>query len=571
MHHQPDPRHPNGKPAALLEPSFADALTIVAGATDLSEQVRRHWICSLRQVAKALDMPLELVPARWSAIRTRVGQLHHAPLGLIAKTLANHRSNTKAALLWLHKERHVPAHGAPLSAEWGRLKARLDREVRWRLSPLMRYCSGRGIAPEQVNEEVIDGYMEYRGRSTARRSDDAARRVLARLWNLQVGRVAGWPARRLLEPPVKIAEGPAWEDFPEGLRQDIEQYLKGLTRIRRSKAGQRLRPCQPSTIMTRRRELAAAARMAVKIGVPIETLISLGVLLDPDVVEKVLDAYWKQNGETPKGFTIDLACHLVSIARQIRCLDEHGYERLDEMRASLESYRQKGLTDKNLALVRKVLTEGVWSRIVKLPWELMAIARSQSYGAPVRAAVTAQLAVAIAIETFAPVRLGNLAAIRLEHNLIKPGGPNSKYWLVFPDYDVKNRVKLEYPLNGELSKLLDEYVHDFRPSLVRGSNEPWFFPGQKGGAKNAISFSTQIVKKIHKATGIRITVHQFRHAAGALILKHDPGNYEFVRRLLGHRSIQTTIDFYCGLENIQASERFGDIVLEQLKLGSEAA
>jgi integrase len=189
----------------------------------------------------------------------------------------------------------------------------------------------------------------------------------------------------------------------------------------------------------------------------------------------------------------------------------------------------------------------------------------------VRAAVTAQLAAAIAILSFAPVRLGNLASIRLEYNLIKPGGPDSNYWLVFPDYDVKNRVRLEYPLNADLTNLLNEYVHDFRPNLVRGSNERWLFPGQEGGYKNAISFSTQIVKRIHKATGIRITVHQFRHAAAALILKHDPGNYEFVRRLLGHRSIQTTIDFYSGLENIQASERFGDIVLEQLKLGSEPA
>jgi integrase len=370
---------------------------------------------------------------------------------------------------------------------------------------------------------------------------------------------------------VKVGEGPAWEDFPEGLRRGIEQYLEGLNRIRRGKAGQRLRPCKPSTITTRRRELAAAARMVVRVGVPIETLTSLGALLNPDVVEKVLDAYWQKNGDTPKGFTIDLACHLLSIARETRCLDERGYERLDEMRASLEEHRQKGLTDKNLVVVRKVLTDGVWSRIVKLPWELMAIARSQSYGAPVRAAVTAQLAAAIAILSFAPVRLGNLASIRLEYNLIKPGGPDSNYWLVFPDYDVKNRVKLEYPLNADLTNLLNEYVHDFRPNLVRGSNEPWLFPGQEGGYKNAISFSTQIVKRIHKATGIRITVHQFRHAAAALILKHDPGNYEFVRRLLGHRSIQTTIDFYCGLENIQASERFGDIVLEQLKLGSEPA
>ena len=48
--------------------------------------------------------------------------------------------------------------------------------------------------------------------------------------------------------------------------------------------------------------------------------------------------------------------------------------------------------------------------------------------------------------TVAPVRLANLAAIRLGINLIKPGGPHSNYWLTFPDYDVKNRVTLEYPL-----------------------------------------------------------------------------------------------------------------------------
>jgi integrase len=89
--------------------------------------------------------------------------------------------------------------------------------------------------------------------------------------------------------------------------------------------------------------------------------------------------------------------------------------------------------------------------------------------------------------------------------------------------------------------------------------------------KDAISLSTQIVKKVQKATGIRITVHQFRHAAGALILKHHPGNYELVRRVLGHRSVQTTIGFYCGLENIQASEIFGNLVRGQMKFEPEAA
>ena len=82
------------------------------------------------------------------------------------------------------------------------------------------------------------------------------------------------------------------------------------------------------------------------------------------------------------------------------------------MRRDLEDHRQGGLTDKNIALLRQVLTPGVWSRVVKLPFAMMA-RRAASSMPQSRAAVTAQIAVAIAILTVAPVRLANLTAIRL--------------------------------------------------------------------------------------------------------------------------------------------------------------
>jgi integrase len=154
----------------------------------------------------------------------------------------------------------------------------------------------------------------------------------------------------------------------------------------------------------------------------------------------------------------------------------------------------------------------------------------------------------------------NRTPIRLDTNLIKPGGPNSNYWLTFPDHDVKNRVKLNYPLEQGVTELIDEYVYDFRPTLLRGRNEDFLFPGLRKGPKGKVSFSGQITKRIYKATGLRMTVHQFRHAAGALILKHRPGEYELVRQLLGHRNVQTTINSYIGLETIQASEIFSKIV-----------
>ena len=64
---------------------------------------------------------------------------------------------------------------------------------------------------------------------------------------------------------------------------------------------------------------------------------------------------------------------------------------------------------------------------------------------------------------------GNLCGIRLDENLIKPGGPTSPFWLVFPHYDVKNRVDLEFALGEALTKLIEEYIHEFRPVLLRRS------------------------------------------------------------------------------------------------------
>ncbi len=65
-------------------------------------------------------------------------------------------------------------------------------------------------------------------------------------------------------------------------------------------------------------------------------------------------------------------------------------------------------------------------------------------------------------------------------------------------------------------------------------------------------------------------MHQFRHAAAAILLKHRPGEYELARRVLGHRNIQTTIAFYAGLETTQATRIFGDIVRQQMKFDPES-
>jgi integrase len=223
----------------------------------------------------------------------------------------------------------------------------------------------------------------------------------------------------------------------------------------------------------------------------------------------------------------------------------------------------EGLTEKNLTFLRKVLTPGVWGRVVNLPFAMIEEARRRRH-TPVRAAVIAQKAIAVAIETVAPVRLANLTSIRLGVDLTKPDGPNSNYWLHFSPEDTKNNVRLQFIFKEYLTELIDEYVRDFWPTLVRGRIEDHLFPGLREGAKRKDSFGDQISKYIYKAIGLKMSVHQFRHAAGAIILKNRPGEFELVRQILGHRSISTTMRCYVGLETIQASEIFTNMVVAEI-------
>ena len=49
-----------------------------------------------------------------------------------------------------------------------------------------------------------------------------------------------------------------------------------------------------------------------------------------------------------------------------------------------------------------------------------------------------------------------------------------------------------------------------------------------------------------------------------MFLKHRPGEYELVRQLLGHKSVETTKRFYLDLETTMSSEIFTEIVYRQL-------
>ncbi len=546
--------------------SFVDVIAAVESATDLSPHRATLWPCALSRLAKGLGQSPEMLPADWAQVRDPIERLQAFHLACGSRTLANYKSAAKAALHWFADRRHgKPGRRTAASdPEWKTLFAPVKDPLRRQLTNFVRYCSDQGITPGEVSESVLDMYFQHRATVLDHQTwDRAERRRLARAWNACTELIPAWPKVTLALPGDARQTGPDWTAFPQTLQEEVEAYFTSRSTMRRTADGKRVRPAKASSLRTRRAELLAFARRAVAVGVPIETLTSLSALLDPDVVEQVLEDRWEKDGDIPATYTIDLSVRLHALARQLGCLSRDALEQLGEFKASLEAQRSSGMTDKNSTVIRTVYATDIWRKVVKLPMQLIEEARGLRAKAPADAALQAQLAAAIAILTFAPVRIGNLVRTRLEENLIRPGGLDSPYWLTFPEHDVKNRVKLTYPLDASVTPIIDEYLNLHRPALLYGARERWLFPGE-AGHKAPHLLSMQITRVIKTHTGLQLTPHQMRHVAVALIYKHSPGDLATASRVLGHKRSETTAKFYSLFDTLEATERFGAIVRETL-------
>ncbi|MBK8210344.1 MAG: hypothetical protein IPK78_10605 [Rhodospirillales bacterium] len=78
----------------------------------------------------------------------------------------------------------------------------------------------------------------------------------------------------------------------------------------------------------------------------------------------------------------------------------------------------------------------------------------------------------------------------------------------------------------------------------------------------------QIQARIRAVTGLNVTPHQFRHIGAKLFLDANPGGYEVVKRVLGHRSHNTTTAFYCGAESAAAVRHFDAQILRLRSAGT---
>lgn len=135
----------------------------------------------------------------------------------------------------------------------------------------------------------------------------------------------------------------------------------------------------------------------------------------------------------------------------------------------------------------------------------------------------------------APLRPKNLAELHEELNFINPGGPENEAAIRVYRQRVK-KVTLTYGLDPDQTARLRLYQ-----AKVRNPTWPayggYLFPGERG-PKNPGWLSSQTAELTDDELGVRLTAHVFRHLAGLFWLLGQPGDYETVRQLLGHRKLR---------------------------------
>jgi integrase len=268
--------------------------------------------------------------------------------------------------------------------------------------------------------------------------------------------------------------------------------------------------------------------------------------------------FLSRNGNERTVLIGGITAALMAIARHYVRVEPPQLERLVAMARRLAPDRRGGLTEKNRTRLRQFDDPGNVRALLLLPATLLRRAALNPNRR--RGAIEAQLAVAIEILLMTAMRIDNLAKLDLDRNLVRPGRGNAVH-IVIEAERVKNREALEFPLPAQSVQILERYVQEFRPCLAPSSSSA-LFPGRDGRPKQTSCLGQQISEAIREHTGLRVNPHLFRHGGGKLFLERNPGGHEVIRRVLAHRSRDTTISFYTGLQTAAAVRHFDETILK---------
>lgn len=552
---------PNHFQMAILPkgtPTFAAIIQKLEADPSLADLRKRDLISGLRRVAKAMGRTPEETIADTKWLQPRLTQVAPASFGLTLKSWQNAVSDARAALAHVGIVRARIRQSEDLQAAWQDLWQKLhaigDHNLTAGLGRFVHFLNNLGIAPEEVTQAHADAFLDaIRAEEIAKRPEVSWRNAM-NAWNAATSRVHDWPQIRLVLPKrANLIKRPD-EDLPPALLADLAAFMQRIEKPDPFAGEAQERALAASTIKQHIRMLKRFASELLASGVPEAAIDSVAALCSVNLAKRGLQAMVARNGNK-SGVVIDnMASILLSCACRLG-LDSGVRDGLADLARRVAMPPQRGMTRKNRDRLRVLRDEELLRRLIQLPDKLCAMGRKLK---PEAAALAQEDALAIAMLFACPLRIGNIASIRVDRHFQRPG--DGRVFLVFGEEEIKNGRPMEFELPFDLKRLLDKHLAQ-RVPLLCPAGTPWLFPRRDGmGPVAPSTLSTRLKQRILRETGIVMNPHLFRHLAAMLYLEDNPGAYEAVRRLLGHSAVSRTISLYTGLETRSVFKAYGDVL-----------
>lgn len=548
---------------ALLQPGtlmLAEVITRIDSDVSLPPTRRRDMVSGLRRVANAIGRPPEDVPADTHWLQKRLADFLPASIGLTPKSWSNILSNARAALAQCGVVKRRINRPADLSPEWAQLWSKAlatgNRTISASASRFVYFLNALGVAPEDVRFDHAEAYRDALVRFELRKSPDDCFRKAVNSWNLAVRLVPEWPRQTFALPSRAKVIKLKPEAFPLTFIADLDAYLTGLRDPDVYNPDAVAVPLRSASIDQYRGMLLRFASILVLTGLPADQITNLAALVNLRNAEAGLR--WmreRANNRNTVGraATINL---LRNVARRYVKVAEADQKRLDNWNDRFAVKKSSGMTVKNRDRLRPLEDPMTLRRLLVLPKQLFDRGAQNSDSKPV--ALAQEDALAIAILQYCPIRRKNLFSIHLDHNLHRPG--DGRVFLVFEEDEVKNARRIEFELPGHVVGMIDRYLQTRSPHLCPAGT-PWLFSRRDGsGPADANYLCTKVKQRIQKEIGLTINVHLFRHIAAQIWLNAHPGQYEVVKRLLGHSELSQTLNAYAGFEAGTSVRLFAETV-----------
>jgi len=571
-----------------------------------------------RVVGKWLGADIADTPADPAWLREHTSDWTAVQFGVSDATLQVVFSQVKRALK-IAGVTQKQSSRTPLTPAWQTLHVALDQHWsgndatesetnrNWlavRLLPFMRWCSARGILPQEVDNAILEDFMAEIASSALRGDIKIKDRGLRAAWNRAVQRVPSWPPTAVSSRQASSAKTVV--TFPESefrasfieeigtyiaqrgyLHRDPRETTEGgtfLERLRQSHRTiryrlvtvtgeqvrqRRLKPLSERSLYWHRRVLVMTATALAQCGVKeIAAIRSIADVASAEGVACLLDqlSLRAMRRTDESAYAINLVKTLCSIiARCELPLPPEEFagigEILGELRDALAPVEGQ-ITAKNRTRIAQFDDPDAFALLVSCSeWEFERLERERRRTGAVTPSMArrAEAAVGNLLLCSLPVRRGTLASTDWERNFRKPRRRGGNATLVYHPDQTKTKRPLQVVLDAWKWSLVALYYAHYRPLLPGAADSTFLFPGHThGGYKTAGKLAEAVARFVKRRTGLVMNLHLYRHVLGAKLLE-ETNDIRLVEELLGHVPGSAATQRYVELKTKWAAARLDGI------------